>query len=220
MFISSKNWQDYWKKIVNCQHSLTIDVTDFDGSVIGELCPITNDSLDNSAVIGALTEWRNKYGRFFFTEFEAKDDRTKEWLKKSVLADGTQMLFLIYCEEILIGQYGFKNLSEKSVLMNNLIRGVAGGHPKLIERSMMALISWLFQNFKIDSVTGSVLSDNPFAMIVNRAVGFEYMNNNKQILPDGRYSRDIVLTRKNWNVKKTTWWKLIEKINYKRIENE
>jgi RimJ/RimL family protein N-acetyltransferase len=210
MFIGSKNWQDYWKEIVNCQRSLTINVTDFEGSIIGELCPITNESLGNSAVIGALTEWRNKYGRFFFTEFEAKDDRTRQWLKESVLADGTQMLFLIYFKGSLIGQYGFKNLSEKTALMDNLIRGIAGGHPKLIERAMMALVSWLFQNLEIDSVTGSVLSDNPFAMIVNRAVGFEYLNDNKQTLPDGRYSRDIILTREHWNIKKSTWWQLIE----------
>ena len=202
----SNDWKNYWKKVISDEERLVIDVSTYDGISIGQLFPLTEKSLDNDFIINALTSWRKKYIKFFFTEFEPKNLRTIAWLEKTVLKNDNQMLFLIYCEGCLIGQYGFKNLTEKTVLMDNLIRGETGGHPKLIERSMMALISWLFMNFNIDNVTGSILSDNPSAMIVNKAVGLEYKSEEKCKLPDGRYSRDIILTRENWESKKLIWW--------------
>ena len=76
----------------------------------------------------------------------------------------------------------------------------------MIERSMMSLISWLFETQEIRSVLGSVLSDNPYAMIVNRAVGFTYSGSKRQELDDGRLSRDIVLTRGEWEELRLKWW--------------
>ena len=198
MALLGKSWRIYWEAIVESKKSLVIDVTDRAGNKIGELCPINKSSINIDTVVSSLTEWRRKYSKFFFTEFEASDTRTKSWILNSVLANVTQMLFLIYCDGQLIGQYGFKNLNDSSVFMDNLIRGVSGGHPKLMERSMRALISWLFENHDIDDVRGSVLSDNPFAMMVNKTVGFEYVCETKNILEDGRFSRDIILTRTRW----------------------
>lgn len=206
MRLLSKTWEDRWLDIISDKEVLNIAVTLFDGTKIGELTPITKNSLVEHNILKSLTAWRKEYGKYFFTEFEASETRTKEWLKGTVLKNPSQMLFLISSDEVLIGQYGFKNLSEKTVLMDNLIRGISGGHPKLIERSMMSLISWLFTNLDIENVSGSVLSDNPFAMIVNRAVGFEYTSDNKDVLPDGRYSREIILTREGWESKKKLWW--------------
>jgi len=199
--ILEKSWRIYWKAIIEGKKSLVIDVTDRTGNKIGELRPINKSTINIDTVVSSLTEWRKKYSKFFFTEFEASNTRTKSWILNSVLANETQMLFLIYCDGQLIGQYGFKNLNDSSVLMDNLIRGVGGGHPKLMERSMWALISWLFENRDIDDVRGSVLSDNPFAMMVNKAVGFEYVCETRNILEDGRFSRDIILTRERWETK-------------------
>jgi hypothetical protein len=201
-----KPWKVFWSEIILDDIVLILNVSTFEGQKIGELVPITTKSLSQDYIISSLTEWRKKYRKFFFTEFRPNNNRTRDWLKNTVLSNESQMLFLIYSDNSLIGHYGFKDLTDNSVLMDNLIRGVSGGHQKLIERSIMSLISWLFINLDIESVRGSILSDNPFAMIVNKAIGFEYSGLEKNPLPDGRYSRDIILTRTSWEKKSKVWW--------------
>lgn len=199
MKASAENWPNYWKDVINDKEHLQISVTNTqDSEVIGHLIPITFKSTDDKEIVSSLTSWRKEYGKFFFTDFQPNDSRTKNWLLKVVLSNPSQMLFLIYSKNILIGQYGFKQLTNKSALMDNLLRGISGGHPKLMERSMIALTSWLFENLGLDFVTGSILSDNPYAMIVNKAAGFEYVSDKKVRLEDGRFSREIILTRKKW----------------------
>lgn len=197
-----ESWKNYWHDIVEGHEYLKINITDSDLVKIGELRPMTKKSVNIDSVVESLTNWRAKYSKFFFTNFETSEARTKSWIENSILSSETQMLFLIYCDGKLIGQYGFKDLTVTSAFMDNLIRGVSGGHPKLMERAIIALVAWLFENHDIQSVGGSVLSDNPFAMIVNKAAGFVYLDDMKKILPDGRYSRDIILTRETWNLRK------------------
>jgi RimJ/RimL family protein N-acetyltransferase len=134
--------------------------------------PITNLHLQDSYVVEKMTDWRNKYRNFFLTQFNATPERTKKWLEKVVLSNPSQLLFLIYYGETLMGQYGFKDLNSVPAFLYNLIRGERGSHPKLMKYSVSASIEWLFDVMQINVVYGYTFVNNAMALKLNREVGF------------------------------------------------
>lgn len=161
------------RDVVEGRETLVIELHDDGGASIGRLVPLTEAHLASDAVIGKLTDWRNASMGSFLTQFTATPDRTRNWLQNGVLASSAQMIFLIYADDVLIGHFGFKELTHETVLLDNAMRGERGGHPKLLQIAGRALIDWLFAEAGVRTVTGYVLSTNPAAIMLNRAIGFD-----------------------------------------------
>lgn len=161
------------RAVVEGRERLTIALHDDTGAPIGRLVPLTEAHLADDTVIGKLTDWRNASMGSFLTQFTATPERTRNWLQNGVLASSTQMMFLIEADDVLIGHFGFKDLTHETVLLDNAMRGERGGHPKLLQIAGRALIDWLFANAGVAMVTGYVLSTNPAAIMLNRAIGFD-----------------------------------------------
>ena len=161
------------RAVVEGREKLVIDLHDDAGTPIGRLVPLTEAHLTDEAVIGKLTDWRNASMDSFLTQFTATPERTRNWLRNGVLASSTQMIFLIEADDVLIGHFGFKELTHETVLLDNAMRGTRGGHPKLLQIAGRALIDWLFASAGVRTVTGYVLSTNPAAIMLNRAIGFD-----------------------------------------------
>lgn len=161
------------RDVVEGRETLVIELHDDGGAAIGRLVPLTEAHLASDAVIGKLTDWRNASMGSFLTQFTATPDRTRNWLQNGVLASSAQMIFLIYADDVLIGHFGFKELTHETVLLDNAMRGERGGHPKLLQIAGRALIDWLFAEAGVRTVTGYVLSTNPAAIMLNRAIGFD-----------------------------------------------
>jgi RimJ/RimL family protein N-acetyltransferase len=149
-----------------------IPIRDDNGIDIGSLCPITQMHLQDDHVIEKMTTWRNQYKMFFLSQFNATPERTKLWLENVVLRNPSQLLFLIYCGEALMGQYGFKDLERDSAFLDNLLRGERGGHPWLMKYAVSALIEWLFNVMQVTIVYGYTFANNAMALKLNRDVGF------------------------------------------------
>ncbi|OLP53212.1 hypothetical protein BJF92_00085 [Rhizobium rhizosphaerae] len=161
------------EEIVQGRLPATLALQTPDGTPIGRLVPVTRAHLEDAFVIGKLTDWRNANMAAFFTQFTATPERTRAWLDKVVLAATNQMIFLIYAEDDqLIGHFGFKDLTEDEVLLDNAMRGERGGHPKLLQIAGETLIDWLFAAAKVRVVYGIVLTTNVPAIMMNRAMGF------------------------------------------------
>lgn len=170
--MDKKIQEGYLLRIIEGEESLAISIRDDDGLEIGVMCPITKLHLQSSHIIEKMTTWRNQYKVFFQTQFNATPERTKRWLNNVVLANSDQMLFLIYCEGILMGQYGFNQLNGNSAQMDNLMRGERGGHPLLMKYAVRALIKWLFSTMEVEEVYGYTFANNAMAMKLNKDVGF------------------------------------------------
>ena len=155
--------------------TLRIDISDPQEKCIGHLSPLTVSLLESDEIIRKLTHWRTRAMRYFLTQFTATMERTRSWLANTVLTDDSRLLFLIYSNSRLIGQYGFKELSSDSVEIDNLIRGESGGHPRLIYHAETHLIRWLIETFNVSCVYGFVLSNNAVALNLHRSVGFRPM---------------------------------------------
>ncbi|CAN2039942.1 N-acetyltransferase domain-containing protein [Candidatus Magnetomoraceae bacterium gMMP-15] len=164
------------KNIINDHVVLKIDIIDNKKQKIGYLCPITKKSLKDDKIIQKLTDWRNFHRKSFLTQFEATYDRTKNWLKDIVLKDKSRLLFLMYSKTKLVGQYGFKGLSDKSVEIDNIIRGETGGHPELVHYAEIALLKWIYVTFNIHKIYAYVLSDNFIVINLHERIGFKKLN--------------------------------------------
>jgi RimJ/RimL family protein N-acetyltransferase len=212
--MNEKLQKEYLLKIIEGNEQLAIPICDDNGTATGGVMrPITKMQLQSNDIIEKMTNWRNRYKAFFLTQFNATPMRTKEWLEKMVLSDPTQLMFLIYHEDTLIGQYGFKELTSDSVFLDNLLRGERGGHPLLMRYAVSALIKWLFDVMEVNSVYGYTFANNAMALKLNRDVGFSFTEKiplQKQVdgegikwvvgragepSPDNHYYQKIVMTR-------------------------
>jgi len=164
--------QRFISKIISGREVVRINILDDEASLIGHLYPVTRSVLADYDLIQKLTNWRNLARRYFFTQFTATCDRTRNWLENVVLNDWSRLLFIIHSKTGPVGQHGFKQLSHDSAELDNLIRGEIGGHPHLIYHAEISLVRWLFDVFEIKSILGFVLSDNYIALDLHRAVGF------------------------------------------------
>jgi hypothetical protein len=211
--MNKQQQKEYVLKIIEGKESLVIPIRDDNDADIGVMRPITRMHLQSNDVIEKMTNWRNQYKAFFLTQFNATQARTKEWLEKVVLSNPSQLLFLIYYGEILMGQYGFKDLDGDSAFLDNLLRGERGGHPLLMKYAVSALAKWLFDIMEVSAVYGYTFANNAMALKLNRDVGFvcaEKLPLQKQvegdeikwvvgkageISPDNHYYQKIVMTR-------------------------
>jgi RimJ/RimL family protein N-acetyltransferase len=211
--MNKQQQKEYLLRIIEGKESLVIPIRDDDGVEIGYMRPITKMNLQDDDIIEKMTDWRNNYKMFFLTQFNATSARTKKWLEKVVLSNPSQLLFLIYYGETLMGQYGFKDLDGDSVFLDNLLRGERGGHPLLMKYAVAALIKWLFDVMQVNMVYGYTFANNAMALKLNREVGFsctEKFPLRKQIdgdeirwvvgkagesSPDNQYYQKIVMTR-------------------------
>lgn len=164
--------------ILNCAlekpEELELSLSTENGQLIGLMRPFTARLLQEAAVIEKLTEWRKVNMANFLTHFEATPARTKAWLQKVLLADTGQMLWLIYDEsDSLVGHFGFKNLTENAVMLDNAMRGERQGHPKLLVVAGRALIDWLWRMTPVKRIDAYVMTDNVPSIMMNRQIGFQ-----------------------------------------------
>jgi len=162
----------YIEEVIDERLALEIKIADDAQQQIGVLKPVTRSLLNDAGVIAKMTRWRNQAKRHFLTQFTATEARTKRWLEDVVLTDYSRLLLLLYSPTKLIGQFGFKGLSNDTVEIDNLIRGEIGGHPHLIYYSEIALVNWLFHTFSISSISGFVLLDNVLTLNLHQSTGF------------------------------------------------
>ena len=192
-----EEWQKKWQRIISGEIMFEIHakIPKSDKSI--KLVPLTKPYLKRKDSLALITEWRKKYNKFFFSDFEPTIEKTKIWLESSFLSSSKNLFFLLIFQEELIGHYAFKNLNNDSVFLDNLVKGIHGGHAKIIETTVLKLIDWLFDNFSINQVDGTVLADNPYAIMSNKKIGFDFSekilctNTNKEYY-------NINITRIEW----------------------
>ncbi|MBT3295050.1 MAG: GNAT family N-acetyltransferase [Verrucomicrobia bacterium] len=203
----------YLTGIIEGKESLEIPICDDSSTRIGTMRPLTKKHIQDSDIAEKLTDWRNRYRECFLTQFVATPERTRHWLKTIAFSESNRLLFLIYSGDLLIGHYGFRDLSGDSVLADNLLRGERAGHPMLMKYAVLALVKWLFDAMQVNEVYGYIFADNAMGLKLNRDVGFvstDRLPLQKQVdgdditwiigkageqSPDDRYYQKVVIRR-------------------------
>jgi RimJ/RimL family protein N-acetyltransferase len=151
------------------------------GKEIGYLSPITFSTLDDISIAIKMSDWRNKNSSRFLTKFTATPERTKQWLKNSILSSTNRLMFLMYCKTNndihpnykLIGHLGFFNLTDTSAEGDATIRGEHGGGVDFMKYAAIANMDWFFTQFKPRDLICRILSDNESAINMAFAIGYE-----------------------------------------------
>jgi len=210
------------KKYIRSVHEekveLVLEFFDECNDLVGYLTPITKSRLDDDDLIELLTVWRNDNMNSFLTKFVATPERTRQWLKDVLLSSGTQMLFLVSdLDDNLVGHFGFKDLTQENVLLDNAIKAMRSKNPKLMVYAGRRIIQWLFDNTSINYVRGEVFSDNAVALMMNKQLGFihkekhslvKIVNKNNEVMwrksdrneeNCKRFLHEIVINRHDWS---------------------
>ena len=134
---------------------------------IGFLVPISNCHLDDGALIGHLTTWRNKNVDTYPTQFEATEESTKIWMRERLLEVDDRILFLVYSRAgILVGHIGFNNCHNKDRLfeIDNVLRGNSDCQKGLLSRALLSLMEWARKTLHVEGFFLRVMDNNTHAI--------------------------------------------------------
>lgn len=174
---------------------LALPIVDATGRVIGKLVPLGNWAVAEDSIVECFRSWRDKFMKMFFVRFQTSTESTVKYLRDLAIGRNDRLMFLIQDEDdCLVGHVGVSNVSSEECELDNLIRGVGGGEPRLIYHAEIALLKWCFRMLGVQRVNARVISYNWMAKALHEEVGFETLNQ----LPlrkredDGVISHDIV----------------------------
>lgn len=174
---------------------LSINVYDKRKNTIGKLVPVGDWILDDKDKIELIRSWRQKTMRMFLTQFESTYEKTFGYLKNLSIAQEGRIFFLIYdTDNRFIGHMGIADVDGKTGELDNLMRGVEGGDPRLVYFAEIALLDWCFKNLGITESDVRVLSYNWLVISLHEEVGYvhkEKISLNKKT-KDGVTFHDVV----------------------------
>jgi RimJ/RimL family protein N-acetyltransferase len=153
--------------------SYSLDVVDKANNKIASLVPIGNWALKDSGLLSSFAIWRKMFMRFFLTQFIASEESTHGYLKKLSIGQSNRILFAIYVDDFLVGHIGLSNITENKAELDNIIRGVSGGHKDLMYLSEKTLLGWAFLTLNVKIIDAHVMSKNFMALSLHERFGFK-----------------------------------------------
>lgn len=153
--------------------NLAIPILNVDGKNIGKLIPVGNWVLSESDLIESIRTWRHKTMKMFMTQFESTYEKTYNYLKDIAISHGNRIFFIISDDDgRMIGHIGLANIDAGRGELDNLMRGVDGGDPRLIYYAELALLNWGFEALGISKNVVHVISYNWLVLALHEEVGY------------------------------------------------
>ena len=167
-----------------------VPVINMNGVRLGKLIPVGPWIVDDIEKVELIRAWRQKNMRMFLNQFESTFDRTLGYLKNLSVAQEGRIFFLIYdVSDILVGHMGIADVDGNSGELDNLMRGVEGGDPRLVYFSEISLLDWCFTNLGINQSDVRVLSNNWLVLSLHEEIGYSFVSNS----PLKKYEKDNVI---------------------------
>lgn len=148
-----------------------------EGKVVAYLRPITeNVDADMPEWITLLTKWRIENPSLSDNEFVPTEERTKRWLKNSIINSDDKILFMILdVTGRALGHIGLCDFDyeHRRGVVYSVLRGVSGVSAGLMEMSLRCLIEWSSNELGIESFELTTQKTNVKAIRLYEKVGFE-----------------------------------------------
>jgi RimJ/RimL family protein N-acetyltransferase len=146
-----------------------------EGIVVARLVPVTwADDCPESVAL--LADWRRTASDAFPSQFPVTLAGTQRWLIRQLLELPERLLFWVTdTSGRRIGHVGLFhfNFAECAVELDNILRGVPGVLPGIMEASIRALLDWTFDTLGMDALTLRVFADNMRAIRLYLRCGFQ-----------------------------------------------
>lgn len=142
-----------------------------DGAVV-VLVPVGPWVLLKPELVRAMSEWRARSMQSFHIRFESTPSKTEQYLRDFSLGQNDRLLFMIEVDGDFLGHIGLANVTADDAEIDNVMRGVRGDPPELMEISARTLIEWAFCELGLKQLYLQVLSDNERAKDLYGRLGF------------------------------------------------
>lgn len=150
-----------------------VPVTNQASDRIGTLVPVGAWILEDSPTIEAICAWRQAAMRMFLVQFESTHARTRSYLKDLSIGQEGRLFFMLFDEtNQLIGHLGVSEVNEQGCELDNVMRAVKGGDPRLIYYAEATLLHWSFTNLHVEECCARVVSYNWMAISLHEEIGF------------------------------------------------
>ena len=161
----------------NVSMQMALPIADSAGRVIGMLVPMGHWAWLDNNVVECFRDWRQRFMRMFFVRFESSSESTIRYLRDLAVGSNDRLMFLMLdVGGRIVGHVGIANISQEQCELDNLIRGVGGGEPRLIYYAELAILRWCFQVLGVKKVDARVISYNWMAKALHEEVGFQLIS--------------------------------------------
>lgn len=142
----------------------------------GRLRPITASTLENSAEIKLLADWRESVLYWWPEKHKVTAEGTKKWADNALMKMADRVLFFVEDEKKKpvghVGLYRF-NYHEKYCEIDNIIRGDDKAPKGTMFEACKTLLNWAFKDLGIETAYLRVASDNERAIKLYEKLGYK-----------------------------------------------
>jgi perosamine synthetase len=133
----------------------------------GLLVPLCEAHVGNAELIETLSRWREANADAFPSRFTVTTAGTSRWLRDGVLNNPGRLTFLVFDKfGKPIGHMGLANADnpDRSVEIDNVVRGEIARQPGLMGSALEALLSWTDEMLLPAEISLRVFKDNDHAI--------------------------------------------------------
>ena len=131
-------------------------------------------------LIRNLTKWRQDNMKWFLTQFNATEARTRNWMMNDFLPDPSRILFILKdVHGDIIGQYGLRSMTTENGEIDIIIRGRPGGVKGFIHYTEIAALAWMFGKLGQSKSNLFVFSHNDPTVKLHKSTSFEIVDSLK-----------------------------------------
>jgi RimJ/RimL family protein N-acetyltransferase len=144
------------------------------GEIVAHLIPVGEWISDRTKVLMSIAEWRNKYMRFYLTQFEADVKNATNYVQSKLNSNSSAIFFMIADGQYkIIGHIGFSNIYSKTAELDNILLGEASSVRNLMLDVENQSINWIRDFLGIEKIFLKVLSYNFLAIDLHELCGFQ-----------------------------------------------
>ena len=153
----------------------SISITSSQSSeIIAHLIPVGEWILTRTKVLMSIAEWRNKYMRFYLTQFDADLENAINYIQSKIHPNSSAIFFMIADKQHkIIGHIGFSNILSSAAELDNILLGEATSIRNLMQEIENQSIIWIRDFLGLEKIFLKVLSYNSLAINLHEMCGFQ-----------------------------------------------
>lgn len=141
--------------------------------IVAHLIPVGEWILNRTKVLMSIAEWRNKYMRFYLTQFDADLENATNYVQSKLNSNSSAIFFMIADTQYkIIGHIGFSNIFSNTAELDNILLGEPSPVRNLMQDVENQSINWIRDFLGIDKIILKVLSYNFLAIDLHELCGF------------------------------------------------
>jgi RimJ/RimL family protein N-acetyltransferase len=123
-----------------------------------------------------IAKWRNKYMRFYFTQFEANLENATSYILSKTNLNSSSIFFMIADENFkIVGHIGISNIFEDSAELDNILLGEKTDIPNLMIDVENQVLNWIKDYLGIRKIILQLFSFNFLAINLHNECGFKVL---------------------------------------------